>query len=34
MLSPKNTHIISQPEPTDIDTNNYDIKIIDLGMAK
>lgn len=34
MLSPKNHHVLSQPEPADIDTNNYHIKIIDLGMAK
>lgn len=34
MLSPKNPHGLSQPEPADIDTNNYNIKIIDLGMAK
>jgi serine/threonine protein kinase len=34
MLAPKNSHLISQPEPADIDTNNYDVKIIDCGMAK
>jgi serine/threonine protein kinase len=34
MLAPKNTHQQSQPEPADIDTNNYYVKIIDLGMAK
>ena len=34
MLAPKNTHLQSQPEPADIDTNNYYVKIIDLGMAK
>ena len=34
MLAPKNTHMQSQPEPADIDTNNYNVKIIDLGMAK
>lgn len=34
MLSPKNTHLLSQPEPTDFDTNNYLLKIIDCGMAR
>lgn len=34
MLSSKKTHLLSQPEPTDIDTNNYHVKIIDCGMAK
>lgn len=34
MLSSKKTHLLSQPEPTDIDTLNYHVKIIDCGMAK
>jgi hypothetical protein len=34
MLSPKNQHLVSQPEPADIDTLNYHVKIIDYGMAK
>lgn len=34
MLTPKKHHLISQPEPADIDTINYHIKIIDYGMAK
>lgn len=34
MLVPKNPQAQSQPEPADIDANNYHLKIIDLGMAK
>lgn len=34
MLASKKTHLLSQPDPTDIDTLNYHVKIIDCGMAK
>ena len=34
MLVPKKHHLTPQPEPADIDTHNYEVKIIDLGMAK
>lgn len=34
MLVSKKSHLISQPDPADIDTYNYHVKIIDYGMAK
>ncbi len=34
MLVPKKHHLAPQPEPADIDTHNYEVKIIDFGMAK
>ncbi len=34
MLAPRKAHLLSQPEPSEIDTLNYHVKLIDCGMAK